>query len=65
MAVLNEKGFLELDGVSEAFLLALYRGRQGLIELGEYRFEMTNLGRRRGGDRRPGALQADGVALKR
>jgi hypothetical protein len=41
-AVPNE-GFLEVGGVSKAFVAALYRGRKGHIEVGEYRFDMTNL----------------------
>jgi hypothetical protein len=43
MAVPDEKSFLEVDGVSKAFLLALYRGQQGRIEIAHYRFDMTNL----------------------
>ena len=42
--VANENGMLEAVGASKALLTALYRGRKGLIEVGEYRFEMTNLG---------------------
>jgi hypothetical protein len=42
-AVINEKGFLEVDGVGKAFVAALYRGRKGQIEVGDYRFDMTNL----------------------
>lgn len=42
-AVANEKGLLEVDGVSKELVTALYRGRTGQIEVGKYRFDMTNL----------------------
>ena len=42
-AVANENGFLEVDGVSKDLLKALYNGRKGRIEVGEYGFDMTNL----------------------
>jgi hypothetical protein len=42
-AVVNEKGFLEVVGVSKALVAALYRGRKGRIEVADYRFDMTNL----------------------
>ena len=43
-AVANDKGILEVDGCSKDMLKALYRGRQGRIEVGDYSFTMTNLG---------------------
>jgi hypothetical protein len=42
-AVVNENGMLEVDGVSKDLLKALYNGRKGRIEVGEYSFDMTNL----------------------
>ncbi|MBV8186366.1 MAG: hypothetical protein JO339_03930 [Alphaproteobacteria bacterium] len=42
-AVANENGMLEVDGVSKDLLKALYNGRKGRIEVGEYGFDMTNL----------------------
>jgi hypothetical protein len=42
-AVANDKGYLEVDGASKDLLKALYRGRQGRIEVGDYSFDMTNL----------------------
>lgn len=42
-AVANDKGILEVDGCSKDMLKALYRGRQGRIEVGDYSFTMTNL----------------------
>jgi hypothetical protein len=42
-AVANENGMLEVDGVSKELLKALYNGRTARIEVGEYRFDMTNL----------------------
>jgi hypothetical protein len=42
-AVVNEKGFLEVEGVSKALVAALYRGRKGQIEVADYRSDMTNL----------------------
>ena len=43
IAVANDKGPLEVDGCSKDMLKALYRGRQGRIEVGDYSFTMTNL----------------------
>jgi hypothetical protein len=43
VAVANDKGVLEVDGASKEMLKALYRGRQGRIEVGDYSFTMTNL----------------------
>jgi len=42
-AVANDKGILEVDGCSKEMLKALYGGRQGRIEVGDYSFTMTNL----------------------
>lgn len=42
-AVANDKGILEVDGCSKDMLKALYRGRQGRIEVADYSFTMTNL----------------------
>jgi hypothetical protein len=40
-AVVNEKGLLEVEGVSKDLLNTLYNGRKGQIEV--YRFTMSNL----------------------
>lgn len=42
-AVANDKGILEVDGCSKEMVKALYDGRQGRIEVGDYSFTMTNL----------------------
>ncbi|MFO1159430.1 MAG: hypothetical protein U1E60_11370 [Reyranellaceae bacterium] len=42
-AVANEQGLLEVDGVAKDLLKAIYRGRKGRIEVGDYSFDMTNL----------------------
>jgi hypothetical protein len=42
-AVVNDKGLLEVEGVSKDLLKALYNGRKGRIEVGEYSFTMSNL----------------------
>ena len=42
-AVANEKGMLEVEDASRDLLKALYRGRTGRIEVGDYSFDMTNL----------------------
>lgn len=42
-AVANEKGVLEVEDASKDLLRALYRGRKGRIEVGDYSFDMTNL----------------------
>lgn len=42
-AVANDKGILEVDACSKEMLKALYKGRQGRIEVGGYSFTMTNL----------------------
>jgi len=42
-AVVSKHGMLEVDGVSPELLKALYRGRQGRIEVANYRFDMNNL----------------------
>mgnify|MGYP000325928806 CR=1 FL=1 len=42
-AVANEHGLLEVDGASKDLLKALYNGRKGRIEVGDYSFDMTNL----------------------
>ena len=42
-AIANGKGILEVEGASKDMLKALYRGRQGRIEVGDYSFTMTNL----------------------
>ncbi|MFO1159420.1 MAG: hypothetical protein U1E60_11320 [Reyranellaceae bacterium] len=42
-AVVNEHGMLEVESASKELLQALYRGRQGRIEVGDYSFTMTNL----------------------
>lgn len=42
-AVANEKGVLEVEDASKDLLKALYRGRKGRIEVGDYSFDMTNL----------------------
>ena len=42
-AVVNKDGMLEVDGVSRDLLKALYRGRQGRIDVANYRFDMNNL----------------------
>ena len=42
-AVANDNGLLEVDGVSKELLKALYNGRKGRIEVGDYSFDMTNL----------------------
>ena len=42
-AVANEHGMLEVDGVAKDLLKALYNGRKGRIEVGDYSFDMTNL----------------------
>ncbi|MGD9881185.1 MAG: hypothetical protein AB7F22_21340 [Reyranella sp.] len=42
-AVANETGVLEVEDASKDLLKALYRGRKGRIEVGDYSFDMTNL----------------------
>ena len=43
-AVANGQGMLEVADASKDMLKALFRGRQGRIEVGDYSFDMTNLG---------------------
>jgi len=42
-AVADQYGMLEVDGASKDLLKALYNGRKGRIEVGDYSFDMTNL----------------------
>jgi hypothetical protein len=42
-AVANDKGVLEVDNASKDLLEAVYRGRKGRIDAGEYYFTMNNL----------------------
>ena len=42
-AVVNGHGMLEVADASKDMLKALFRGRQGRIEVGDYSFDMTNL----------------------
>lgn len=42
-AVADDYGMLEVDGASKDLLKALYNGRKGRIEVGNYSFDMTNL----------------------
>jgi hypothetical protein len=41
--VANENGMLEANDLNSAFLKRLHSGRSGMIEVGGYSFEMTNL----------------------
>ena len=42
-AVANGQGMLEVADASKDMLKALFRGRQGRIEVGDYSYDMTNL----------------------
>jgi hypothetical protein len=42
-AVVKENGIVEVATINPRVVEALYRGRSGIVEVGQYSFEMTNL----------------------
>jgi hypothetical protein len=42
-AVAGDGSVLEVDGVSKELATAFYKGQKGRIEVGQYKFDMTNL----------------------